>query len=71
MDIFYILVIDLFIATAIFYVVFFSFVYYWHLVKKSYLIVPLVFTFDFLAKGFFIVCIIAIIIKYLPYFTNL
>ncbi len=66
MDIFYTLLIVLFIATAIFYIVFFSLIYYWHLKKTSYVVVPLIFTFEFFITGFLIVAIITIIIKYLP-----
>jgi len=71
MDIFSLLLIILFIATAIFYVVFFSFVYYWHAVKMTYIIVPLLFTFEFFAIGFFVVCIASLIVQYYPVFLSL
>ena len=71
MDIFTTLFIFLLIATAIFYVVLFSFIYYWHLVKASYVIVPLIFTFEFFATGFLIICIISVILNYLPEITAL
>ncbi|MCX6721034.1 MAG: hypothetical protein NT026_00280 [Candidatus Staskawiczbacteria bacterium] len=53
-------------CTAIFYIVLFSFIYYWHLVKISFVVVPTVFAFEFFAMGFFIVCIISLVINYLP-----
>ena len=56
----------LFIGTAIFYIVLFSFIYYWHLVKISYVVVPIFFTFEFLLIGFFVVCIVSIILNNLP-----
>lgn len=70
MTLFYLLFIILLIASAIFYIVIFSFIYYWHLIKVSYIIVPLVFTFDFFAIGFMIISIITIVIKFLPFFLN-
>ncbi len=66
MDIFYTLLIALFTATALFYIVFFSLVYYWHLKKTTYVIVPLIFTFEFFFAGFLIISIIYILINYLP-----
>jgi hypothetical protein len=56
----------LFVMTAIFYIVLFSFIFYWHLAKISFVVVPAVFTFEFLVQGFFIVAIVSIIINYLP-----
>jgi len=66
MDVFTTLLIVLLIATAIFYIVLFSFIYYWHLIKVSYVVVPLIFTFEFFATGFLIICIISIIANYWP-----
>lgn len=66
MDIFTTGIIVLLVMTAIFYVVLFSFIYYWHLKKISYVVVPVFFTFDFFIIGFFTVCIAAIILNYLP-----
>jgi hypothetical protein len=57
----------LFVMTAIFYIVLFSFIFYWHLVKVSFLVVPMVFAFEFFVMGFFVVSLTAIIIQYLPY----
>ncbi|MEK7659032.1 MAG: hypothetical protein AAB352_04180 [Patescibacteria group bacterium] len=68
MDIFSALLVILFIATAIFYVVFFSLIYYWHLKKTSYVVVPFIFTFEFFVTGFLIAAIITIIVKYFPFF---
>ena len=66
MDVFFTGLIVLFVMTAIFYIVLFSFIYYWHLKKLSFVVVPLIFTFEFLIAGFFIVCIVSIILNYLP-----
>jgi len=66
MDPFLVGITVLFIMAAIFYIVLFSFIYYWHLVKISYVVVPMFFTFEFLITGFFIVVIVSIIINYLP-----
>ena len=52
--------------TAIFYIVLFSFIYYWHLKKITFVVVPAFFTFEFLIIGFFVVSLTAIIFNYLP-----
>ncbi|MEK7541119.1 MAG: hypothetical protein AAB529_02715 [Patescibacteria group bacterium] len=56
----------LFGATLIFYIVFFSLVYYWHETKTSFVIVPLLYTFQFFLTGFLIVSIISILLENLP-----
>jgi len=66
MDVFTIGLIVLFIMAAIFYIVMFSFIYYWHLTKLSFIVLPMVFTFEFLIIGFFVVSLTAIIINFLP-----
>ena len=66
MDIFTIGIIVLFVMTAIFYIVIFSFIFYGHLKKISFVIVPMIFAFEFFVIGFFVVSIVAIILKYLP-----
>jgi hypothetical protein len=66
MDVFTIGLIVLFAFTAVFYIVFFSFIYYWHQVKVSFVVLPIVFTFEFFLMGFFTVVIVSIIINYLP-----
>ena len=66
MDIFTTGLIVLFVMTAIFYIVAFSFVYYWHLVKVSFVVVPLLWTFEFFSLGFLVVSIVSIILNYLP-----
>jgi hypothetical protein len=66
MDVFTTGIITLFACAAIFYIVLFSFVYYWHLKKISYVIVPMIFAFEFLIMGFFVVSIVSIILNYLP-----
>ena len=55
--------ITLFIMTAVFYIVIFSFIYYWHLKETSYVVLPLVFTFDFFIRAFAIVAIVSIFIN--------
>lgn len=67
MDIFSILLIILFALTAIYYIVFFSLIYYWHLKKTSFVVVPMIFTFEFFLIGFLIVAIAAIAVNYMPY----
>ena len=71
MDIFNTLLIALFIATGIFYIVFFSVSYYWHEKNTSYVIVPMIFTFEFFVIGFFVVAIASIVIQYLPIILKL
>ena len=66
MDIFTTGIITLLVGTAIFYVVLFSFIFYWHLKKITFVVVPVFFTFEFFLIGFFTVCIISIILNYLP-----
>lgn len=56
----------LFVMTAIFYIVIFSFFYYWHLKKISFVVVPVIFAFEFLILGFLVVSIVSIILQYLP-----
>ena len=56
----------LFSMSAIFYIVIFSFFYYWHLKKVSFVIIPAIFTFEFFMVGVLIVAIVSIIINYLP-----
>jgi len=66
MDIFLTGIVVLFVATAIFNIVLFGFIYYWHLKKTTYIVVPMIWTFEFFAIGFFVVSITAIILNYLP-----
>jgi len=54
------------VMTAIFYIVLFSFIFYWHLKRISFVVVPLIFTFEYLITGFLIVSIVSIIIQFLP-----
>jgi hypothetical protein len=56
----------LFGATAIYYIVFFSFLYYWHEKKSTFVVVPLIYTFNFFLIGFLIICIVSIAIEYMP-----
>jgi hypothetical protein len=66
MDIFSLLLIVLFIATAIYYVVFFSLTYYWHVAKTTFVVLPVVYAFEFFIVGFLIISIISIVVNYLP-----
>jgi hypothetical protein len=61
----------LFALTAIFYIVFFSLLYYWHEKKATFVVVPLIFTFDFFAVGFLVVCIVSLVLQYAPSFIKL
>jgi len=56
----------LLIATLIYYIVFLSLVYYWHEKKITYVIVPLLYTFEFFIVAFLIVALICIVLQYLP-----
>lgn len=71
MGIFYILLIDVFVASAIFYIVFFSLVYYWHLKKTSFVVLPVIFAFEFFLAGFLTISIVSIVIYYLPQLLSL
>ncbi|OGZ63928.1 MAG: hypothetical protein A3A98_03120 [Candidatus Staskawiczbacteria bacterium RIFCSPLOWO2_01_FULL_40_39] len=53
-------------ATVIFYLVFLSLVYYWHERKTSFVIVPLLYTFEFFLIGFLVVSLISLVLQYLP-----
>ena len=66
MDPFTVGIIVLFIMSAIFYVVIFSFIYYWHVVKSSIFVVPALLAFEFFATGFLIISLTSIIIEFLP-----
>jgi len=70
MDIFTTGLITLFFATVIFFIVFFSFIYYWHVKKLTFIVMPVIFTFEFFVTGFFVVCIVSIILNYLPGFIT-
>ncbi len=61
----------LLIATAIFYLVFVSLVYYWHEKKITYVVVPLIYTFEFFLTSFFIVAFVSILLQFLPDFLKL
>jgi hypothetical protein len=45
MDVFTVGITVLFVMTAIFYIVLFSFIFYWHLAKVSFVVVPMIFTY--------------------------
>ncbi|MSU60564.1 MAG: hypothetical protein EXS52_01455 [Candidatus Staskawiczbacteria bacterium] len=56
----------LFSVTLIFYIVFFSLIYYWHVKRISYVVVPLIFTFEFFLVAFFVVALGLIVANYFP-----
>lgn len=66
MDIFTIGLVVLFASSAVFYIVIFSFIFYWHLKKVSFVVLPLVFAFEFFVMGFFVISLVSLILKYLP-----
>lgn len=66
MDVFSVGLIVLFIMSAVFYIVFFSFMYYWHLRKATFVVVPIIFAFEYFAIGFLVIAITSLIIEYLP-----
>lgn len=70
MDVFTVGLITLFISTIVFYIVLFSFIFYWHLKKITFVVVPIIFTFEFFATGFLIVAIVSIVFQYLPVLTQ-
>ena len=67
----------LFSATAVFYIIFLSFVYYWYRSDpKAHtfmapLIVPVIYTFEFFLISFLLLSLLYIIASYLPDFLNL
>ena len=66
MDVFTVGLIVLFIAAAVFYIVLFSFIFYWHLKRISYVVIPMIFAFEFFVMGFFVVSVVSIILNYVP-----
>ena len=56
----------LFIATVFFYIICVSLIYYWHETRATYVVVPLLYTFEFFIIGFFIISIGSIVLQYLP-----
>lgn len=70
MDIFNLLLILLFVVTAIYYIVFFSLTYYWHENKTTFIVVPLIYTFEFFVAGFLVISIISIVFNYFPELLN-
>lgn len=64
-------IIILFIATAIYYIGFFALIFYWHLKKTSYIVVPILFSFKFFFMGFLIVSAISLILENLSKIISL
>ena len=61
----------LFSATFIFYVVFFSLIYYWHLKRTTLIVVPLIFTFEFFIIAFLVISLVLIVLNYFPIIAGL
>ena len=55
----------LFVLTILFYVVIFSLIYYWRETKITFVIVPLIFTFEFFLAGFLVVFLFSIFVYYI------
>jgi len=70
-DVFSVGMATLYVTTAIFFIVFFSFIFYWHLKKITVMVLPVVFTFEFFVMGFLVVVIVSIIFNYLPVLIKL
>ena len=66
MDAFTTGLITLFVSSVIFYIVVFTFIFYWHLKKITFVVVPVIFGFEFFVIGFFVISVASIIIQYLP-----
>lgn len=66
MDIFFTGVVTLLVIALIFYVVLFGFVLYWHLTKASVFIVPMIFTFEIIYRGFIAVAVASLVLYYAP-----
>jgi len=66
MDFFTTGIITLLISAIVFYIILFSFIYYWHLKKISFIVLPVIFAFEFFLTGFLIVAIVSIILQYFP-----
>ena len=56
----------LFVATIIYYVVSVSLIYYWHEKNITYIVVPLIHTFEFFITAFLIMASFSIFLQYLP-----
>jgi len=66
MGIFSVGLLVLFAMTAVFYIVFFSFIYYWSFKKLTFVVVPIIFTFEYFTIGLLVVAIVSLILNYLP-----
>ncbi len=53
------------ITTVVFYIIFFSLIYYWHEANVTFVIVPLIYAFEFFLLGFVIILLFSLI-RYLP-----
>ncbi|MFA5878454.1 MAG: hypothetical protein WC845_03765 [Candidatus Staskawiczbacteria bacterium] len=58
----------LYLLTIVFYLVFLGLVYYWHEKKVTYVLVPVIFTFQFFLIGFLVVIALSLLLEYVPQF---
>jgi uncharacterized membrane protein YhdT len=56
--------IALLIASLIFYIVWLSLFYYWHEKRETYIVVPMLFTFEFFVTGFLFISLLSIMVNY-------
>ncbi len=56
----------LLLGTVIYYAVFFGFVFYWHEKTLTYIVVPVIYAFEFFIIGFFVVLAASLLLEYLP-----
>ena len=70
MDVFFTGILTLLAVTALFYIVFFGFIFYWHLKKATVVVVPAIFAFEVFIRGFLIVAAVSLLFKYIPYLVN-
>lgn len=71
MDVFFTGFITLLIILAIYLIVWVSFIYYWHLKKISIIIVPTLFVFEALLRGFWILVGITLFFHYAPIISKM
>ncbi|MEK7124601.1 MAG: hypothetical protein AAB877_02900 [Patescibacteria group bacterium] len=64
-------IVILFGATAVYYIIFLSLVFYWHEKKTTFIVVPVLYTFEFFLISFLVISAIAIALRYLPALLNL
>ena len=66
MDIFLTGFATLLVVSALFYIVFAAFVFYWHLKKASIAVVPMILTFEIFWRSFIWLVVVSLILYYGP-----